>query len=41
MVRVFTHGKMEEFMKENIKMIKNMGTAPTLGQMVESTKVNG
>ena len=35
------NGKMEESMKENMKMIKNMATENTFGQTEKYIKVNG
>lgn len=35
------HGKMEENMKENFKMIINMGLECIIGKMVESMRVIG
>lgn len=37
----FTNGTMDDLMKENIKMIKRMGSGATLGPMAKNTSVNG
>jgi len=41
MVKDYILGKMEEGMKENTIMIKNMDMVYTNGLMVENMKVNG
>jgi hypothetical protein len=40
-VLVFTHGKMEDAMKESIKMIRKMAMAFILGVINVSIKVGG
>lgn len=41
MVLEFIHGLMAEFIKDNIKMIKNMDMVSTAGQMAEFTVGSG
>lgn len=41
MVMVYSHGQMEDGMKENIKTIKNKVTVLLLGQMAGNTLVDG
>ncbi len=41
MVVVFTHGKMDENMRVNINLTKNMVSVPTLGKMEGSMLDSG
>ena len=41
MEKAYTHGRMEEDMKETMRMIKNMDLDHTIGLMENHTKANG